>query len=323
MANTCPPGGNPNAEGWEIEGGKQVYFVTLRDIYEGEQILWRYHDIFDKPTDLANFADPSSCDLEMEEWQSPSATLLADDSYGPACPSRHSTGRSRADDAGYQRSRCLEYIREGSTLWSCDHYNCDFDICCLCCEAWLLRTKAVHDDADHTDHTKSCLDERSQCTTAHCDLYDPANQNQIVQSLRALATEGQLEALKDLDLDMDVRSAKAEICRAQITVLKREIQLMLEADISSKMKAKSTNSSPPPSPSYSPLPVAPPTSSIYYPLANESPIYSPEPRDQEPEKVEQKDFAPQHAEMHQQDRGSTRKYCKTGHDQYSEEFSIL
>jgi len=115
--------------------------------------------------------------------------------------------------------------------------------------------------------------------------------------LRALATEGQLEALKDLDLDMDVRSAKAEICRAKIAVLKREIQLMLEADISSRLKAKSTNSSPPPSPSYSPLPVAPPTSPIYSPLANESPIYSPEPKDQEPEEVEQKDFAPQHAEM--------------------------
>ena len=67
MANTCPPGGHLNTDAFEIEGGKEVYFVTNRKIAKGEQILWKYHDIFDKPNELANFADPLSCDLQMEE----------------------------------------------------------------------------------------------------------------------------------------------------------------------------------------------------------------------------------------------------------------
>jgi hypothetical protein len=165
MANTCPPRGDPNTMAWAIEDSKEVYFFTLRDIYEGEQILWQYHDIFDAPDDLADFADPSSCDLEMEEWQSPSATAVANDSNGPTCPSGHSTGKSRADDTGYQCSRCLEYVKEGATLWSCDHYTCDFDICCLCCEAWLLRTKAIKDEENRTDH--KCMPRRSQLMQ-HC-----------------------------------------------------------------------------------------------------------------------------------------------------------
>jgi hypothetical protein len=174
MANTCPPGGNPNTMAWAIEDSKEVDFFTTKAIYKGEQILWQYHDIFDAPDDLADFADPSSCDLEMEEWQSPSAAAVANDSNGPTCPSGHSTGKSRADDVGYQCSRCLEYTKEGATLWSCDHYTCDFDICCLCCEAWLLRTKAIKDEEDHTDHTSACLDDRSLCSTAQGDKYDPS-----------------------------------------------------------------------------------------------------------------------------------------------------
>ena len=272
MANTCPPGGSPNTMAWAIDDSREVNFVTTRAISKGEQILWQYHDIFDAPDDLVDFADPTSCDLEMEEWQSPSATAVANDSNGPTCPAGHSTGRSRADDAGYQCSRCLEFTLEGAALWSCDHYTCDFDICCLCCEAWLLRTKAIEDEGDQTDHTHACLDERSLCSTARGDKYSPSSQTAIIQSMRATATGAQLEELKDIELDMNVRSAKAAIQRPRQDYLKEQIALMLNPEDPVEPIAPPARNTPPTTP---PRPPRAGESPIYSPLAGESPIYSP------------------------------------------------
>ena len=171
IANTCPPAGHPNTEAFELDGGKEVCFNTTQMIAKGEQIMWKYHEIFDEPIKLVDFADPASCDFQIEQQEEDSdAVADAIESEAPPCPSGHSTNRSRADDEGYQCSRCLQYVLQGATLWGCDQYDCDFDLCCLCCEAWQFRTGLK---TDNRNHTSACLDENSQCQTVHSDAYEP------------------------------------------------------------------------------------------------------------------------------------------------------
>ena len=145
------------------------------------------------------------------------------------------------------------------------------------------------------DRRGSVLSTAALCTTAQGDLYNPSNQISIIQSLRATATETQLEALKDLELDMDVRSEKAEIRRAQLVFLRQQTQLVLDSEISLKLRSTPTKSTPPRSPSRSPRPTAP-SSPIYSPRAGESPIYSPERSDQTTEELEHKEPTQNHSE---------------------------
>ena len=47
----------------------------MQCLLKDEQILWKYHDIFDEPNNLVDFANPASCDLQIEQQEDESDTL--------------------------------------------------------------------------------------------------------------------------------------------------------------------------------------------------------------------------------------------------------
>ena len=124
MANTCPPAGHPNTEAFALDGGKEVCFNTTRMMAKGEQILWKCHEIFDEPNKLVDFADPESCDLQIErqeEARTPSQTP-SNRKHHPALQ-----GTALADPAQTTRVTSAA-VAFRATLWGCDQYDCDFDL---------------------------------------------------------------------------------------------------------------------------------------------------------------------------------------------------
>jgi len=67
MANTNNAEGSPNTEAGEVGYMRQIRFRAIQDIRTNEQILWEYYNIFDADVKLADFTNPLSCELRIED----------------------------------------------------------------------------------------------------------------------------------------------------------------------------------------------------------------------------------------------------------------
>jgi len=115
LANTSVPNGHYNTEADNAESGKAVIFTTVETIEANEQILWEYHSIFDDTNALADFSNPTSCDLRAEnlapipmvndfsnlasgdlraESRVADSAITASDPYHQLCPSPHRGNRT-------------------------------------------------------------------------------------------------------------------------------------------------------------------------------------------------------------------------------------
>jgi hypothetical protein len=185
LANTSIPNGHYNTEADNAESGKAVIFTTVETIEANEQILWEYHSIFDDTNALADFSNPTSCDLRAEnlapirmvndladfsnlasgdlraESRVADSAITASDPYHQLCPAQHPLRPLRTEVTGHQCNSCLgPAIPANATVWSCGVYDCDFDICCVCCEYNQVKAGFKADDGDHES---ACFDNEEDC----------------------------------------------------------------------------------------------------------------------------------------------------------------
>ena len=110
LANTSVPDGHHNTEADNAESGKAVIFTTVGTIEANEQILWEYHSIFDDTNALADFSNPTSCDLRTENLAPiPTANDLTD-------PSTLDSGDVRAENR----------VTNSTTTASSPYHPCQF-----------------------------------------------------------------------------------------------------------------------------------------------------------------------------------------------------